>query len=98
MHQYACEHARLRMQTRYGFRPSRMQWCSAFLDVTSFHTLLASREKSGREVHYVLVGHIPVRAVYCPQLAQFITVLPLHPSKPRRIKALKPRILVDDPY
>lgn len=100
MYPYACDHARLRMQSRYGFEPTRMQWRTAFLDVTGFRTLLACKENNGREIHYMLIGDTPVKVVYCPVAAQFITVLPLHPSKPpRRTKPFdRPRRLVDDPY
>jgi hypothetical protein len=84
-HCYASHHARVRILERYGFIPTELEWMIAFLDVTDQRTILTRRERD-REYHYVRIGVQIVRAVYCPESAQFITVLPLSRPKAKRVR------------
>jgi hypothetical protein len=85
LHRFATQHAKEQILSRYGVQPTKRDWRDAFLAVTDGRTLLAAIDR-GREIHYLQVGGVSVRAVYSPRTASFITVLPLFNVRRKRPK------------
>ncbi len=83
------DHAADQLAERYGFVATEDEWQRAVLDIIDVvgglgaRALLLRRQGNGRELWLARLAGRPMRLVYQPALAMFITVLPENDCWPR---------------